>query len=389
MKKNFLSLTNLIALWLIVAASFSINLPVAFGSISLGLLLIIWIISGNYGQKFTLILSNPGAQIALAFLGLYALGTVYSSASWHVSLHYFLKYAKLLIIPLVIGMSISQKYQKFAINAFLISMIGYLIISYLNWLGLFSFGVMRHGTYMALGAYLMLRNAKRMEGLYRLVWATLSGLTMINILFIADVRTGIVTLSVLFVMFAFETWRFKGLIYVAMMALLALFAYKNIHDTHNLRIVGIQKEISADPSASSAGQRLEMYRHTLILIGHHPLFGGGTGSIEGEYTNLIKDDPSVFVRKVTNPHNQFLMTMQELGLIGLLILIAFWGVHWWQSYRLDSTEAGYLLRALIITTALGSAFNSLLLDSGDGRMYCILSGILLAGYQSKRGHKFD
>ena len=228
-----------------------------------------------------------------------------------------------------------------------------------------------------------------MEGLYRLVWATLSGLTMINILFIADVRTGIVTLSVLFVMFAFETWRFKGLIYVAMMALLALFAYKNIHDTHNLRIVGIQKEISADPSASSAGQRLEMYRHTLILIGHHPLFGGGTGSIEGEYTNLIKDDTSVFVRKVTNPHNQFLMTMQELGLIGLLILIAFWGVHWWQSYRLDSTEAGYLLRALIITTALGSAFNSLLLDSGDGRMYCILSGILLAGYQSNRGHKFD
>ena len=180
---------------------------------------------------------------------------------------------------------------------------------------------------------------------------------------------------------------FKGLIYVAMMGLLALFAYKNIHDTHNLRIVGMQKEIATNKS--SAGQRLEMYRHTLILIKQHPIFGRGTGSIEGEYTNLIKDDPSVFIRKVTNPHNQFLMTTQELGLIGLLILIAFWGLHWWQSYRLGGTEAGYLLRALIITTALGSAFNSLLLDSGDGRMYCILSGILLAGYQSNRGHKFD
>ena len=377
MENHFFRLTNAIVLWLIVAASFSINLPVAFGSVSLGLFLIFWIISGAYNQKFSLISKHPGAQISLALLTFYALGMTYSSASWHDSFHYFMKYAKLLIIPLVIGVSFSDRYRNYAINAFLISMIGYLLISYLNWLGFFSFGVMRHGTYMAPAAYFMLRNAKRKAGQFRLIWALLGALTIINVLFIADVRTGIVTLAALLVMFAFETWRLRGLMYLAGLGLVVLFIYKNIHDTHNLRVVGIQKEVTNNES--SAGQRLEMYRHTLILIKHHPFFGGGTGSIEGEYTNLIKDDPSVFIRKVTNPHNQYLMTTQELGLFGLVFLIAFWAVHWWQSYRLESAEAGYLLRALIVNTALGSAFNSLLLDSGDGRMYCILAGVLLSG----------
>lgn len=384
MSKEFLSKKINVLFWLILAATFSINLPVAFGSLSLGLFLIFWLIFGNYQTKLSSIINNPGALIALAFLGLYAIGMTYSSASWHDSFHYFTKYTKLLIIPLVIGISLCERYRKYVINAFLISLIGYLFISYLNWLGFFSFGVMRHGTYMALGAYFMLRNAKRKEGHYRKVWIMLAALTYLNVFFIADVRTGIVTLTVLLGIFFIEAFRFRGFFYFILLGMVTFFIYKNIHEPQNLRVIGLSKEIKADASNSSAGQRIEMYRHTVTLIKKHPVFGGGTGSIEGEYSNLIKDDQSVFIRKVTNPHNQFLMTTQELGLFGLLILLAFWAVHWWQSYRLDSHEEGHLLRALIISTALGSAFNSLLLDSGDGRMYCLLAGVLLSGYQSRR-----
>ena len=143
----------------------------------------------------------------------------------------------------------------------------------------------------------------------------------------------------------------------------------------------MEQEVSTNKS--SAGQRIEMYGNTLRLIKYHPFFGGGTGSIEGEYTNLIKDDPSVYIRKVTNPHNQYLMTTQELGLLGLFMLVLFWGIHWTSSYQLEHEEHGYFLRALIASTALGSLFNSLLLDGGDGRMYCILAGVLLSSYKPK------
>lgn len=381
MKNTLLSFTNIALIWLVIAASFSINLPIAFGSISLGLFVMLWPISGGYSAKFALIKSNPGALIALALLALYGLGVTYSSASLHDSFHYLMKYAKFLLIPLIVAAFVSDRHRQYAINAFLISLIGYLVVSYLNWFGFFSFGVMRHGTYMALGFYLMLRNAKRKTGQFRMVWLVLSALTYFNILFIADVRTGVITMFALLFMFAFETWRSKGLMYWLALAIVTVIALKIAPEMPNLRIVGMEHEVATNKS--SAGQRLEMYGNTLRLISSHPFFGGGTGSIEGEYTSLIKGDPSVYIRKVTNPHNQYLMTTQELGLLGLLMLVLFWCIHWRSSYQLQHQEYGYFLRALIVSTAVGSLFNSLLLDSGDGRMYCVLAGVLLSSYKPK------
>ena len=135
MNTNFLTFANKMTLWLIVAACLSINLPIAFGSINLGLLLIFWLISGGYQTKYQAIMNNPGALVALGLLALYGLGISYSSASLQDSVHYFLKYLKLLLIPLIVGLAISDRYRKYAINAFLISLIGYLVVSYLNWFG--------------------------------------------------------------------------------------------------------------------------------------------------------------------------------------------------------------------------------------------------------------
>ena len=387
MKKTLQSFSQMSTLWLLIAASFSINLPVAFGSVSLGFFLIFWLISGSYVSKLALITKNPGALAALGLLGLYAIGVTYSSAPLPEAVHYLMKYIKFLVIPLVVGALVSGRDRRYALNAFLVSLIGYLIISYLNWFGLFSFGVMRHGTYMAFGAYLMLRNARRHSGQYRVVWSVLGALTVFNILFIADVRTGILTVFALLSVFALETKGLKGLIFVALLASFTVLIYKNIPETSNLRVVGIQKEINTkidqEGRISSAGARFEMYRNTFTLIKKHPFFGGGTGSIETEYANLIKSKSDMLIKRVTNPHNQYLMTTQELGLVGLLVLFAFFGVHWWQSYQLEQKELGHILRALIISTMVGSLFNSLLLDSGDGRMYCILAGVLLSCYPAK------
>ena len=382
MNKSFLAFNKEAALWLIISASLFIGSPIAFGSVSLVLFLIFWLLSGDYKAKLLLVINNPGAKVSLLFLGLYALGMSYSSAPFHDSLHYFTKYAKLLIIPLVIGVMGSERYRRYSINAFLIGLIGYLLISYLNRFGLFSFRVMHNGSYLAFGLYLMLRNAKRMTGQYQRTWLVLSVLTIFNILFISESRTGAVTMLVLIFVFLLETYGIRSVFYLAGMVLLAAVLYKTIPEVRHSRMMGVKEE--AATNVTSAGQRIEMYTNTLTLIKKHPLFGGGTGSIHGEYTNLIKDDPSVFIRRVTNPHNQYLMTTQELGLFGLIFLVFFWLVHCWQSYRLSNPNDGYILRALIITTSLGSAFNSLLLDSGDGRMYCVLAGVLLSGYQSRR-----
>ena len=151
------------------------------------------------------------------------------------------------------------------------------------------------------------------------------------------------------------------------------------------RLANIPHEISAHRSnvyGYSAGMRLEMYTNTLELIKKHPIFGGGTGSLEGEYAQLIRGTDAALVR-VTNPHNQFLATTQDLGVIGLVVLVLFWGTHWRLSYELSGDHNRWALRGLVLATAVGSLFNSLLLDGGDGRMYCILAGVLLSSYSPR------
>lgn len=387
MNANFLRLTNSMALWLIVAACFSINLPIAFGSISLGLFLIFWLISGGYKAKYHAIINNPGALVALGLIALYGLGISYSSASLQDSVHYFLKYSKLLLIPLMVGLAFSDRYRKYAINAFLISLIGYLAVSYLNWFGIFSLGPMHHGTYMAIGLYLMLGNVKKSTGEHKAVWLILAAFTIFDILVITDVRTGVVTMSVLIVLFCYENWGRKSLLVAlgAFLLVAGLFQIFPFLKEINPRLMHIDREVaehSSDKAPTSAGLRIEMYKNTLQLIQKHPILGGGTGSLKDEYAYLVKDTNAVF-KRVTNPHNQFLATTQDLGIVGLFALLAFWLIHWKQSFALANPEYGRALRAIIVATVIGSLFNSLLLDSGDGRMYCLLAGLFLSAYRPK------
>lgn len=386
MTASLLKDTNKTSLWLLTLMSFCINLPTGFMTFSLGLFLIFFIISTNQKSPLSLVLANPGALIAIALLLLYALGTIYSSAPIDEAVHYFKKYAKLILIPIIIVALRSEKYRQYAINAFLISSVLYLLVSYLNFLGLFNFGVMRHGILLSLAMYMMMVRAKQTTEWHRATWIGLAALTFINILFICDVRTGQITSLALAILFSYETWGGKSLKYWLGLILIAVIFMQVTHNAPSSRLTNIKQELAAhqsDGHQTSAGQRLEMYGNTITLIKKHPLFGGGTGSLQNEYLSLIKNSKTLLIR-VTNPHNQYLMTTQELGVLGLLVLLAFWTVHWKQSYQLPNKEFGLGLRALILMMALGSLFNSLLLDSGEGKAYCILAGIFLSSYESKK-----
>ncbi len=383
---NFLTETNKISVWLLVLMSFCINLPTAFMSISFGLFLIFFILSVNKKTPSNLVLTNPGALIALLLLLLYCLGTIYSSAPINESIHYLKKYDKLILIPIIIVVVRLEKYRKYAINAFLISSTLYLLVSYLNFFGIFNFGVMRHGILFSLAMYMMMTRAKQTIRWHRVTWIGLAVLTFLNILFICDVRTGQITSLALLMLFSFENWGIKSLKYWLGLIMLAVIFIQVTHNLPSSRLTNIKQEIAAhhsDGQQTSAGQRLEMYRNTLTLIKKHPIFGGGTGSLPNEYLSLIENSKTLLTR-VTNPHNQYLITTQELGLLGLFVLLAFWTVHWKQSYQLPNKEFGSGLRALILMMTVGSLFNSLLLDSGEGKAYCILAGIFLSSYESKK-----
>ena len=391
-KDKYLNATQSIMYGLLILSCVSIWLPIAFMSVFMSLFMIVWLISGNYSNKFALIKQNPAAISAIALLTLYVVGISYSSTTGHAAFAFGAKYHKLLFIPMIASVLQSEKIRSLAIKIFLAASIIILALSYLKWLGVHIHdfhgadqgnvifkGRIAHNIFMSFAMYLMLNLSIKSKGYTKYIWAVLSIFTALNILILVNGRTGQITMFALIVWFTWETWGVKSFKYWAAIILFGLGVFLSRPDLLHSRLADTNQEMTKG-TASSAGQRMEMYKNTLILIQNHPIFGGGTGSLESEYKPLAENQHSAMA-KVTNPHNQYLLTTQELGVVGLICLLWMWLTHWRASYRFGSDEYAYALHGLIITVTVGSLFNSLILDAAEGQFYCVLAGILLSAFR--------
>jgi O-antigen ligase len=408
MKKNnmpnrYTTITQSTLVCLIIFASLSITLPTAFASIAMGLFVITWAISGDYSAKCHLIRHHPAALIPIVLFVMYGLAMLYSSAPWNMRLEWWLKYHKLLYIPMIISVLTTERYRRLALQAFLAGMLLVLLISYLKWLGIAphndniqGFVVFKsriaHNIFMAFTMCLMLQLAvKQSSFTKRCIWIGLSLLAAFNILFLVNGRTGQIVMFVLLLWFCWETWGIKSIKWLFMLGLVTTAIYVNTPNIPNLRLNEIRQELAdhkSNENPTSAGQRMEWYKNALSLIQKKPILGGGTGSFEHEY-KLIAEKQKIRNNYVPNPHNEFLLTWQELGIIGLILLLSLFAIHWKTSYKIDAMQPnneyyGYALRGLVITIFVGSLFNSLLLDSGEGRFYCVLAGVFLSAYQPRK-----
>jgi O-antigen ligase len=391
LKNKYLNITQNILMGLILLSCVSIWLPIAFMSVFMSLFMIVWLISGNYADKFARIKQNPAAVSAIALLTLYAVGISYSTTNSHAAFAFGAKYHKLLFIPMIASVLHDEKLRKLALNVFLGTSLFILALSYLKWLGMsmpeyhqgtqgsvMFKGRIAHNIFMSFAMYLMLQYSFKSIGYKKITWLALCLLAGLNILYLVDGRTGQITMLALVFWFSWETWKLKSLKYLAASIILGLGIHTIYPNFPSSRLVQTDIEMTKGTN-SSAGQRLEMYTNTLSLINQHPLFGGGTGSLEHDYKLLAETKHSTMV-KVTNPHNQYLLTTQELGIVGLICLLWMWLTHWRASYRLNSNDSGYALRGLVITITVGSLFNSLILDASEGQFYCVLVGVLLSAY---------
>lgn len=396
--QRYVTTMHQLLIYLAVFACFSIALPTAFMSIAMGLFVLVWLTSGNYVEKIKRIFCHPAAVIAIALFCLYGIGMFYSNAPWGMRLNWWLKYHKLLYIPLIISVLTDKKYREYAIQAFLAGMLLVLIVSYLKWLGIvphtdisqgyFVFkGRIAHNILMAFAVYLMVKLTVQTAKPYCWLWAIGSLLGILNVFFLVNGRSGQIILLVLFVWFCWEIWQTKSIKYLvggAAALLLILFAMPKAGD---FRLMQIKQEIAnhkPNEAQTSSGTRLEFYKNSLMLIKRNPLFGAGTGSFESEYKQLAETQ-NTLATYVPNPHNEFLLTLQELGLLGLFLLIVLFATQWKASHHIFKSQNhsmvnGYALRGLILTMTVGCLFNSLLLDAGEGKFYCVLAGVLLSAY---------
>lgn len=384
------------ALWMAVVIGFSIPISTALDNVLVAALLLCWAAGGRYREKLAAIRGNAFALAACAFFLLHVAGTAYSLGTKADMLHALDKAATVLLIPLLISLGPGIEWRDRALWALMAAVGLTLVLSFLVWMGLmpesafikgtqFDAVVFKkkitHSVLMAFGAFLFALKAREAADLrWRMVWALGAALAAFNVLFMVQGRTGHLVLMTLLLYFLISSFRWRGLL-AALAAGLAiggtvyLTPSSSLHQ-RTLTTINEYQDWRAGKPPTLANMRLESWSNSLKIVREHPLVGVGTGGFAAAYARQVQGTTMMLAPQ---PENQYLLTAVQFGLLGLAAVLALFVIQWRLAWRLTSPTDTHLVHGLIIVMAVGSLFNSFLLDHTESLFYAWLTGLLLGG----------
>ena len=380
-----------------IALGFSLPISVALDNVFLVLLLLAWLARARWRENYQLIRRNPAAWSALLLLAWLALGLAWGSGPLSEGLLYLKKYSDLLLVPILVTVFVDEQERRRGLLALAAALALTLVLSYALALGWLPAGGLltgdagnptvfkRHITQNILMAFaallfaeLALEPAPRRV---RIFWAALSLGAAFNVLFLVQGRTGYVVLAVLVLWFLFRTLRWKGIVAAAGILAVAFAGAYQLSDSFHTRISLARAQADqwqhGVESHNAIGERFEFYTNTLAIIRDHPLLGVGTGGFVQAYEERVQGTE---VKPTRNPHSQYLLTASQAGLVGLGLLVLLLVQLWRCAGRLPRESDRTLARGLVLTMAVGSLFNSLLIDHTESLFFAWASGLLVAGY---------
>jgi len=384
--------------WSAIALGASIPVSTALDNVLLVVILATWALSGQAQATVNLLFKNKYLWCPVLLFGMLALGTLYGDSPRREAFSTLGKYADLLCIP-VFAIILRERADRItALHAFAISIAIVVILSYLTrWEVLPALPFITgdtasptvfkqritHSILVAFGAFLFAwLGSISINPKQRLVWFSLALLAALNVVFLVKGATGYLTLSALIVLLAWERLGWRGTAY-GVLGLAALYSVLvAVPSPFQERVTLIQQEVQqwrtdeASAAVSSSGLRLEFYHNTLKIIAAHPLIGVGTGGFPRAYARQVEGSGKTTTH---NPHNEFMNIGAQIGVIGLLVLIAMFWKQWQSAKDLDSPMEQALARGLVLAMVTGCMVNSLLLDHAEGLFYAWLSGLLCGG----------
>lgn len=149
------------------------------------------------------------------------------------------------------------------------------------------------------------------------------------------------------------------------------------------RFITTGSEVSSyldKPAAvTSTGVRLYFWKTSLEAMAQKPLAGAGAGSWTTEYNRieLQKNADFEILKVASNPHQEFLLWGVQLGVGGILLLVAFLGAAMKDLLKMEApiARAG---QSVLAALAVSCLFNSSLYDANIGSFFCLTLGVLLA-----------
>ena len=327
--------------YLLILLAFLMPLTVFGANMIVVFISFIWLLSGNYKNKFDLIISSKLLLASILFFVLHLFGLLWTEdLSWGFHIAHKMWYF-LLFFPILYSI-VRKKYIKHYFTAFLFAMALTQITSYLVWFEIIEpiknatvynpTPFMSHVQYnpiLAFATYLVLHQIffnfklKKIE----LFLYSFFALAMSINMFITGGRAGHVmffSMMVILIFQYFSSQKIKAVLVICIV-LGGIFAtayqtsaifYDRV--THTVNSV---KNFDPNNSDNALGIRFVMVMNSMEIIMKNPLIGVGTGDFPSEYKKINqKNTPNM--PQSQNPHNMYILVLTQLGILGLISFLA-------------------------------------------------------------------
>ena len=388
--------------WAAVALGFTIPVSTTADSVVLVILLVAWILCGSARDRLRAALRHPAALAWLAFFLLLAVGALHGDSSLKERLNILRKYDDFLIPIVLLPAFAALQVRERAVWAFGLAMGLALFLSLLLAAGIIPHlgeswihgnqhdasvfkGRITHSLFMSFAALLLALEAGRQPEMWkRVILWSMTVLAMIDVFLLVQSQTGQVAFLALIVFWCWRRLGMKGVAVGLCAGVLVMVISLQTSTAFRDRIAMVleQAQWSQSEKVASTSQpvavalRLEWYKNTLDIVAANPLLGVGTGGFARAYAAAVTDPTAI---KPAHPHNQYLLTAVELGVPGLMGLLALFAWLWWLTYQIPESFYKELGQGALILMSLGCLFNSLLLDHAEGLFFVWVMCIALAG----------
>ncbi len=334
----------------------------------------------------------------------FALSLIWTVAPQAEALGSLAKYGKLLLLALILMLIRSRIEAIYALGAFLTAQLFLLLSSWMLFLQIplpWATSNMARTEYAVFSSYLD-------QGVMSAVFAAICWhlrllapgrfgkqiavfvalIALCNVFFVLSGRSGhVVAIALLSLAIMWELPRKYRAVVVFLPFLIALglfFSSTKVRERLTLVVKEVQSYSAETVSTTSSGLRLGLWRSAVQIVAQNPLSGAGIGSWSTQYNRLQKmQNPShVDIAGNGNPHQEYLQWGVQLGIPGIILLVAMMCAILWDSLQAEKAYARATQSALT-GLAVACFFNSTIYDALIGDFFCVCIGLLLAAGLSR------
>jgi len=339
------------------------------------------------------------------------ISTAWTPVDVDTAIYAFVKHAKILIIPLIVYISTSEKLGskclnyalytqivvcfiswclaiKYLVNQYLIGNLVNLSLNGKNF-NVFSESQLDQSIMFVVSASIIwhIRNTIPLS---KWIIYTSVFLFLTNVLFLANSRTGYVLAiaSITLAIYYLPAFKFKWATLVMAPFLLIstlLLSSQQFSDRVNQVAHEVQSTEQPENVKTSSGWRLNAWQRSIEAFYDRPILGHGLGSwtyaakkAEGDKGN------DVFGKgNRSNPHQEYLLWAVEFGLTGILLKILFiYSIY--LSSKSNIPHYTNAINATLLCIVLAGLFNSVIFDDLIGDFLLIFLALCLAAGQEKK-----